>query len=99
MKNSGAIFGALAILAFGVIMLGFQTADKTIALNKANEKLKEMSSMQTTIDHQNELAEGLISGKGYTVTRKEGENVVRYIIEPKVRKEVQMFVPVEATEK
>lgn len=54
-----------------------------------------IDSYKVTEKHLNDLQEGLIKGEGYTVTRQENTDTVRYIIGSCVKKEIQMFVPTD----
>jgi hypothetical protein len=85
------VSASLLTLGLGAIVLGWQKAD--IQLELENTKTKLVAA-EVTIANQDTLAESLIKGEGYTVTRKEGEDTVRYLVSSCVKKEIQMFVPV-----
>jgi len=65
------------------------------AINADNKKI--IDKQEATIKQLNELQEGLIKGEGYTVTRQENTDTVRYLVGSCVKKEVQMFAPVGDT--
>lgn len=88
---------ATKFIACGLaILVGVLGNINAIIYKGAYEKQEtQISALNETITHLNELQENLIKGEGYTITRQEGTDTVRYIIGSCVKKEVQMFVPVD----
>lgn len=85
----------LPIMVFFVLGGLAATFDElAIRQAKINDQAAVIESYKVTEKHLNDLQEGLINGEGYTVTRQENTDVVRYIIGSCVKKEIQMFVPV-----
>ena len=88
---------AAKFIACGLaILVGVLGNINAIIYKGAYEKQEAQSTaLNETIKHQNDLQENLIKGEGYTVTRQESTDTVRYIIGSCIKKEVQMFVPVD----
>lgn len=82
---------SLFVLATGIIILGYKNGLTQIELENTEAKL---AAAEVTIANQDKLSEGLIKGEGYTVTRQENTDTVRYLVGSCVKKEIQMFVPV-----
>ena len=86
------VSASLLVLGLSVIAMGFFKNGVTqTPLEMAQSQL---AAAQVTIANQDKLSEGLIKGEGYTVTRQENTDTVRYLVGSCVKKEVQMFVPV-----
>ena len=83
------LFGGVFVLM--LMQLSVDHKQKAIIADQAGV----IESYKVTEKHLNELQEGLINGEGYTVTRQENADVVRYIIGSCVKKEIQMFVPTD----
>lgn len=83
------LFGGVFVLM--LMQLSVDHKQKAIIADQAGV----IESYKVTEKHLNELQEGLIKGEGYTVTRQENADVVRYIIGSCVKKEIQMFVPTD----
>jgi len=88
--------GLPVIMVFSVLGGLAATFDElSIRQAKINDQEAVIESYKVTEKHLNELQEGLIKGEGYTVTRQENTDVIRYIIGSCVKKEIQMFVPTD----